>query len=303
MTTHLPTTAPPDAARSARRSLDVFFAPETVAVFGATEAPDSPGRALLSNLLRNPFGGVFPITRTRPSVLGVPTYPRLADVPRDVELAVVATPAPTVPGVVAECVAAGVKGAVILSPGFGGLEPAGAELERRIAAQLRQSDLRVLGPNCLGVACSYTGINATCAPRMVRPGTVGFISQGGALLDALAGVGPEAEAGCSAFLSLGAMIDVDWADCLAHVGEDPHTDSIGVFVDTLGDVASFLAAARVVAPSKPVVLLKARRAEKAASVEQDRSLDEALRRAGVLRVRTLAELFCTCQLLADPGRR
>ncbi|HKI36614.1 MAG TPA: CoA-binding protein [Gemmataceae bacterium] len=301
MTTHVPSEALPVAGRSARRSLDVFFAPETVAVFGATEAPDSAGRAVMSNLIRNPFGGVvFPISRTRPSVLGVRAYPRLADVPGDVDLAVVVTPAPTVPGVVAECIAAGVKAAVILSAGFGELGPAGAELERQIVAQLRQSDLRLLGPNCIGVACSYTGINATFAPRMVRPGTIGFISQSGSLLAALASGCPEAEAGCSTFLSVGSMIDVDWADCLAHLGDDPHTESIGVYVDALGDVASFLAAARVVTPNKPVVLLKARRAEgvaRAANAGQEPSFDEALRRAGVLRVQTLAELFRMCQLL------
>jgi acetyltransferase len=296
MTTHtLPATVP-TSARPGRRSLDVFFAPETVAVFGATEAPDSTGRAVTANLIRHPFGGVvFPISRIRPSVLGVRAYPRLADVPRQVELAVVITPAPLVPEVLGECLAAGVKGAVVLSTGFGESGPAGAELERRIAAQLRLGDMRVLGPSCIGLTCSYTGINATFAPRSVRPGTVGFISQSASLLAALADDSPGAGAGCSAFLSVGSMIDVDWADCLAYLRDDPHTESIGVYVDSLGDAASFLAAARSVTPSKPVVLLKARRANRAAP---EQSLDEALSRAGVLRVQTLADLLCMCQLLA-----
>lgn len=291
----LPETAPAPA-RPARRPLDVFLAPETVAVFGATEAPDSPGRAVMANLIRNPFGGVvYPISGTRPAVLGVRAYPRLADVPRPVELAVVVTPAPVVPEVVGECLTAGVKGAMILSAGFGESGPVGAELERRIAAQLRHGDMRVLGPNCAGVACSYTGINATFAPRRPRAGTVGFISQSGSLLAALADDSAEAGAGCSAFLSVGSMIDVDWAECLAHLRDDPHTESIGVSVDSLGDTASFLAAARAVAPGKPVVLLKPRRV---ASEAPEQSLDEALARAGVLRVQTLADLLRLCQLLA-----
>ena len=249
----------------------------------------------MSNLIRHPFGGVvFPISRTRPSVLGVRAYPHLSDVPRDVELAIVVTPAPTVPTVIDECIAAGVKGAMILAAGFGELGTAGADLERQLATRLRHSDLRILGPNCIGVACSYTGINATSAPRMIRPGTIGFISQSGSLLAALASDCPEAEAGCSIFLSVGSMLDVNWADCFAHLGDDPHTESIGVYVDSLGDTADFLAAARVVAPNKPVVLLKARRRESVA----ERSLDEALSRAGILRVQTLADLFRMCQLLA-----
>jgi acetyltransferase len=303
MTTSVLSPTPPDIGRSERRSLDVFFAPETVAVFGATEAPDSAGRAVMSNLIRHPFGGVvFPISRTRPSVLGVRAYPRLADVPRKVELAIVVAPAPTVPTVIDECIAAGVKGAMILATGFGALGTVGGELEQQLVDRLRHSELRILGPNSLGVACSYTGINATSAPRMIRRGTIGFISQSGSLLAALASDCPEAESGCSTFLSVGSMIDVNWADCFAHLGDDPHTESIGVYVDSLGDTADFLAAARVVAPNKPVVLLKARRGEKAASPGEDRTLDEMLRRAGVLRVQTLAELFCMCQLLAGrPG--
>src|SRR5262249_53350587 len=160
----------------ARASLEVFFAPERIAVFGATEAPDSAGRAIMSNLIRYPCGAtLFPINPKRAGVLGVKAYPSLEAVPLPIDLAVVATPAATVPGIIGECVAAGVKGAIILSAGFRECGPAGAELEQQIVAHLRHGKLRVLGPNCLGVACPRTGINATFARAMVRRGNVGFL--------------------------------------------------------------------------------------------------------------------------------
>jgi acetyltransferase len=272
----------------------VFLCPAAVAVFGATEAPGSVGRAVMTNLIRNPFGGVlFPVNPTRRSVLGIRAYRSLAEAPAPAELAVVATPAATVPGVVAECAAAGVRAAIVLSAGFSECGPAGAKLEQELGDRLRPGGMRVLGPNSIGVVSPATGINATFAPGMVRPGGVGYVSQSGSLLSALTGAGPEAGRGCSAFLSVGGMIDVGWADCLAHLGDDPHTRSIGVFVESVGDAPTFFAAVRAAAARKPVVVLPARRADVP---------DEAFGRAGALRVHTLADLFRMTELLAArPG--
>jgi acetyltransferase len=281
-----------------QRPLDLFFHPQTVAVVGATEAPESVGRAVMMNLLMNPFGGVvYPVSPTRSSVVGVKAYPRLADVPRQVELAIVATPAPTVPGVIAECVAAGVKGAVILSAGFRESGPAGMDLERQLVQQERDG-LRLLGPSCIGIACPHTGLNATFGPRTVPAGNIGFISQSGSLLAALAGGDPEGRVGCSRFISLGTMLDVSAAECLTYLGDDPQTACVGVYVESIGDPAAFLTAARAVTPRKPVVLLKARRAG-AANAATEEALDAALACAGVLRVHTLADLLRMARVLAE----
>ena len=162
--------------------LNAIFAPRSVAVIGATERAGSVGRTLLWNLVSNPFGGtVFPVNPHRTSLLGIQAYPNLADLPQQVDLAVIATPAPTVPGIIAECVDAGVKGAIILSAGFKESGAAGVELEQRILEQARRGKMRIIGPNCMGVMCPLSGLNATFASSMARPGHVGFISQSGAL--------------------------------------------------------------------------------------------------------------------------
>jgi acetyltransferase len=256
----------------------------------------------MMNLIMNPFGGVvFPVSPTRSSVVGVTAYPRLGVVPSEVELAIVATPAPTVPGVIGECVAAGVKGAVILSAGFRESGQTGEELERQIDKQ-RRGKLRVLGPGCMGIACPRTGLNATFGPRTVPAGRIGFISQSGSLLVALAGGDPEAGVGCSSFISVGSMIDVSLDECLTYLGDDEQTACVGVYLESIGDPPAFLAAARAVTARKPVVLLKARRAgarTRNAAVARDESLDAALSSVGVLRVHMLGDLFRMTKVLAE----
>src|SRR5579859_2944929 len=166
--------------------LNAIFEPKSIAVIGATEKAGSVGRTLLWNLISHPFGGtVFPINPTRASVLGIKAYPNLASLPQQVDLAVIVTPAPTVPGLVAECVEAGVKGAIIISAGFKETGASGARLEQVILEQAHRGNLRIIGPNCLGVMSPLTGLNATFASAMARPGNVGFISQSGALCTAV----------------------------------------------------------------------------------------------------------------------
>jgi len=163
-----------------RHSLNAIFRPKSIAVIGATEKADSVGRTLLWNLITNTHGRtVFPINPKRANVLGIKAYPNLAALPQQVDLAVIVTPAPTVPGVIAECVQAGVQGAIIISAGFKESGAAGARMEQEILEQARQGNMRIIGPNCLGVMCPLTGFNATFANAMARPGNVGFISQRG----------------------------------------------------------------------------------------------------------------------------
>ena len=239
-----------------RHPLHALFAPKSIAVVGASEKAGSAGRILLWNLISNPFGGmVFPVNAKRASVLGIKAYPTLAAVPERVDLAVIATPAPTVPGIIAECVEAGVKGAIIISAGFKESGAAGAELEQQVRERARQGKLRIIGPNCLGVMSPLTGLNATIASSMALPGHVGFITQSGgsAVLD----WSLDEHVGFSAFLSIGSMMDVGWGDLIDYLGSDPQTTSIVIYMETVGDARSFLSAAREVALSKPIIILKA----------------------------------------------
>ena len=289
-----------------RHPLHAIFAPKSIAVVGATEKAGSVGRTLLWNLISNPFGGmVFPVNAKRASVLGLKAYPTLAAVPERVDLAVIATPAPTVPGIIAECVEAGVKGAIIISDGFKESGAAGAELEQQVREQARQGKLRIIGPNCLGVMSPLTGLNATVASTMARPGHVGFIVQSGgsAVLD----WSLDAHVGFSAFISIGSMVDIGWGDLIDYLGSDPQTTSIVIYMETVGDARSFLSAAREVALTKPIIILKAGHTQTAAwqtgtLTDSYEVFDAACRRSGVLLVNRIDELFSMAEVLAKQPR-
>lgn len=301
-----------DILRSEHRPLDAIFAPKSVAVIGATERPGSVGRIVLWNLLTSSFGGtVYPVNPKRHSVLGVKAYPTIADIPDSLDLAVIATPASTVPGVIQDCVNVGVKGAVVLSAGFREIGVAGIELEQKIREQLQQSQLRLIGPNCLGVMNPVTRLNATFANAMARPGNVGFISQSGALCTAILDWSFRENVGFSAFVSIGSMLNVNWGDLIYYLGDDPNTHSIVIYMESIGDARSFLSAAREVALTKPIIVLKAGRTEAAAQAatshtgalaESDAVLDAAFRRCGVLRVDRISELFDMAEVLAKQPR-
>lgn len=248
-----------------RHPLNAIFEPKSIAVVGATEKAGSVGRTLLWNLISNPFGGtVFPINAKRASVLGIKAYPNLAALPEQVDLAIIVTPAPTVPGIIAECVEAGVKGAIIISAGFKESGAAGAKMEQQILEQARRGKLRIIGPNCLGVMSPLTGLNATFASAMARPGNVGFISQSGALCTAVLDWSLGENVGFSAFISIGSMLDVGWGDLIDYLGSDQQTTSIVIYLESIGDARSFLSAAREVARTKPIIILKAGRTQAAA---------------------------------------
>ncbi len=298
--------------RAERPALDAIFAPRTVAVIGASETPGSVGRNLTRNLIASPFGGrVYAVNPHRASVLGLEAYPTIAAVPEPVDLAVVATPAATVPGVIAECARAGVRGAIIISAGFKEIGPAGAALEQQVLEAARGSGLRLVGPNCLGVMNPRTGLNATFATAMARPGPVGFLSQSGALCTAVLDWSLRENVGFSAFVSVGSMLDVDWGDLIAYLGDDGRTQSIVIYMETIGDARAFLSAAREVALAKPIIVIKPGRTEAAARAAashtgaltgRDDVLDAAFRRSGVLRVDTIAELFHMAETLGKQPR-
>ncbi len=308
-----PTTDPAhDVLRYEHQPLDAIFAPKNVAVIGATEKAGSVGRTILWNLISSPFGGtVFPINPKRPSVLGIKAYPNIAAVQEQVDLAVVVTPAPTVPGVISECVDAGVKGAIIISAGFKEVGAAGVELEKQVVEQARRGRMRIIGPNCLGVMNPVSGLNATFASAMARPGNVGFISQSGALCTAILDWSFRENVGFSAFVSIGSMLDVGWGDLIYYLGDDPHTQSIVIYMESIGDASSFLSAAREVALTKPIIVIKVGQTEAAAKAAashtgaltgSDEVLNAAFRRSGVLRVNSIDDLFNMAEVLAKQPR-
>jgi acetyltransferase len=290
-----------------RRQLDAIFRPETVAVIGATERPGSVGRTIMWNLVSSPFGGtVFPVNSHRPSVLGIKAYPSVSEVPARVDLALIVAPSTAVPGIIRECVEAGVEGAVIISAGFRETGPEGVELERQILEEARRGRMRILGPNCLGVMKPPTGLNATFAGAIARPGNVALLSQSGALLTAILDQSFMENIGFSALVSAGSMMDVGWGDLIYYLGDDPYTKSIVIYMESVGDARSFLSAAREVALAKPIIVIKAGRTEAAGKAAashtgsltgSDEVLDVAFSRSGVLRVDEISELFGMAEVL------
>jgi acetyltransferase len=292
-------------------ALDPIFKPNSIAVIGATEKAGSVGRTILWNLLRNPFGGtIYPVNPNRPNVLGVRTYPDVKSIPEPVDLAIIVTPARTVPGLVEECVEAGIPGAVIISAGFKEIGEPGIELERQILETAR-GKMRIIGPNCLGIMIPMRGLNATFAGGMARPGNVAFISQSGAICTAVLDWSFNENVGFSAFISIGSMLDVGWGDLIYYLGDDPNTHSIVIYMEAIGDARSFLSAAREVSRTKPIIIIKAGRTEAAAQAAashtgaltgSDEVLDVAFRRCGVLRVHQISDVFYMAEVLAKQPR-
>ena len=301
-----------DVLRRRTHPLSALFAPGRVAVIGATEAPDSVGRTVLKNLISSPFGGtVYPVNPHHASVLGVKAYPMIGAVPDPVDLAVVVTPAATVPGVIGECVDAGVKVAIVISAGFRETGAEGAALEERLLGVLRRGAMRLIGPNCLGVMNPLTGLNATFASAMARSGHVAFISQSGALCTAILDWSLREEFGFSVFVSIGSMLDVGWGDLIDYLGSDPRTESIVIYLESIGNARAFLSAAREVALTKPIIVIKAGRTEAAAKAAashtgamtgRDEVVEAAFRRCGALRVHHIAHLFYMAEVLAKQPR-
>ncbi len=302
---------PSSVYRSETHPLDTLFMPQSVAVIGASERQGSVGRSVLWNLLSSPFGGtVFPVNAKRSNVLGIKAYPSVKDLPDKVDLVVVTTPADTVPGLIAESVEIGIPSAIVISAGFKEFGEHGKELERQISEIIR-GKMRLIGPNCLGVMNPIRGLNATFAHSVARPGNVAFISQSGALCTAVLDWSLRENVGFSGFVSIGSMLDVNWGDLVDYFGSDPRTQSIVIYMESIGDARSFLSAAREVSLTKPVIVIKAGRTAAAAKAAashtgsltgSDEVLDAAFRRSGVLRVNSIADIFFMSDVLAKQPR-
>ncbi len=301
-----------DSRHPGRSTFDFMFNPQSVAVIGATDRDGSVARTLMLNLLNPKFHGkVYAVNPKRDQLLGLPCYSNVAKIPEPLDLAVIVTPAPAVPDVIAECIDKGVRSAVVISAGFKEKGAEGAILEQKIQAHLRRGKMRLIGPNCLGIMNPLTGLNATFAQDMALPGNVAFLSQSGALETAILDWSMKEQVGFSAMVSTGSMLDVGWGDLIDYFGDDPNTQSILLYMESVGDARSFLSAARAVALRKPIIVIKAGRSEAAsraasshtgALTGSDEVFDAALRRCGVLRVQNIGDLFFMAKTLAHQPR-
>jgi len=292
--------------------LDAMFTPRSVAVIGATGRPATVGRTVLENLRHGRYSGeVYAVNAKHDEVLGVKAYRSIRDIPSPVDLAVVATPAATVPEIIRECVDAGAKCAAVISAGFKERGAEGAALEQQIHEQLSRGSMRLLGPNCLGLMNPTIGLNATFTHNAPQAGNVAFLSQSGALLSAILDWSHREAVSFSAIVSTGSMLDVTWGDLIYYFGDDPHTKSILLYMESIGDARSFLSAAREVALTKPIIVIKAGRsvaASRAAASHtgaltgSDEVLEAAFRRSGVLRVHNIADLFYMAEVLGRQPR-
>jgi acetyltransferase len=300
------------APTPARAGLEPLFLPRSVAVIGATERQGTVGRSLIENLRESKFPiKIYPVNPGHAEVLGIKTQKRIGDIAGGVDLAVVVTPAQTVPQIIGECVDAGVKSAVVISVGFREQGRDGALLEEEIRKHLQRGTLRLIGPNCMGFINPTIGLNATFAKTTPKKGSVAFLSQSGALQTAILDWSQKEHVGFSAIVSTGSMLDIGWGDLIYYFGDDPHTKSILIYMESVGDARSFLSAAREIALSKPIIVIKAGRSEAAsraaashtgALTGSDEVLEAALRRCGVLRVQNIADLFYMAEVLSKQPR-
>lgn len=287
-------------------SMDNIFSPKTIAVVGASETPGSVGRAIMDNLLTQKNASVFPVNPKRKKIVGLDACARVADVAEHIDLAVIATPARTVPDLVEECGEAGVGGIIIVSAGFKEIGERGKELEDRIRRIRKRYGMRIVGPNCLGVIRPVTGLNASFLNVRPDAGQIAFISQSGALGSAILDWAMHAHIGFSLFASLGSMMDVDFGDLIDFLGDDPNTKSIMLYMEGIGNAKKFISAAKGFARNKPIIVLKPGRFAESARAAlshtgsmggEDHTYDAAFKRVGVVRVRDIADLFNVAEVL------
>ncbi|MGD9646081.1 MAG: GNAT family N-acetyltransferase [Pirellulales bacterium] len=278
-------------------------------MIGASSTPGKVGAITLENLVRAGFEGpIFPINTRCDVVQGRQAYRTVSDVPQPVDLAIVCTPAATVPALVRECGQAEVGGLIILTAGFRETGPDGMAVEDALRHELSQlPELRAVGPNCLGAMVPRSKLNASFAAAMPLAGRVAFVSQSGALCTAMLDWACERSIGFSCFLSIGNMLDIDFADLLDYLSEDPATEAVVLYVESITNARRFMSAARACARRKPIVAYKSGRfplsAQAAAShtgamAGVDSVYDAAFERAGILRVFALDDLFDCAHLLA-----
>lgn len=289
-----------------QNNLDYIFNPSSIAVIGASEKPNSVGRTLFENLINSSFKGkIYPVNPVRKTILGHKCYSNIKEIPQNIDLAIIATPAATVPKIILECEEHKVYGAIIISAGFKEVGESGKKLEEEIL--LNKGKLRIIGPNCMGIINPYLDLNATFASDMALKGSIAFISQSGALCSAVLDWSLKEKIGFSSFISIGSMIDVNWGDLINYFGSDANTKSILMYLENINDARGFLSAAREVALTKPIILIKAGKTKESARAAKshtgaltgsDEVFNTALKRVGILRVDSIESLFDMAEIFS-----
>lgn len=293
--------------------LDHLFAPQSIAVFGANENPDSVGGRVYSNLLAGGFAGqVLAVNPIYQSIAGKPCFSSLDGMNERVDLAVIAAPAATLPGIIRSCGEHRVNTAIVLSAGFGELESgSGKAFEHSLLDDARYYGVRVLGPNCLGVMRPAIGLNATYSNNDIQRGSLALVSQSGAICTAILDWANAHDVGFSAVVSLGAATDVGFGDILDYLALDPQTRSILMYIEGIRHARRFMSGLRAAARLKTVIVIKAgRHGEGSHAVLSDTGLlvgsddvfGSALQRAGAVRADTVKQMFAAAQLLSKPHR-
>ncbi len=294
------------------KKLNKLFNPGTIAVIGATNQKGRVGYSLMNNLIGSGYEGiVYPINLNRESIFGVKAYRSVGDTPDKIDLAIIATPAKTIPGLVRECGEGGVGSIVIISSGFKETGAEGEAASNDILETAGKYDMRIIGPNCLGFIRPSLHLNASFANKMALPGKTVFISQSGALCTAILDWSVKQNVGFSHFVSVGSMIDVGFDDLIDYFGQDPETTSILIYMESLMNARKFLSAARAFTRTKPIIVLKVGKSLEGAKAAMshtgsltgnDAVFDAAFKRAGIIRVNTIRELFDCAQTLAMQRR-
>ena len=292
--------------------LEKLFNPQSIAVIGASDKPLSVGANVLSNLLRGNFSGtIYPVNPKHTSIQGKPCFASVKDINQSIDLAVIITPATTVARVLTECGEKNIQQVIILSAGFSEIKDGGELLEKDIVEIARHYRIRMIGPNCLGVMRPSVGLNATFENSLVLPGNLAFISQSGALIAAILDWAIEEQIGFSTLVSLGNSADLDFGDILDYLALDHKTDCILLYIEGVRDARRFMSGLRAAASLKPVIVLKAGRnsqgsraavSHTGAMIGDDDVFDAALRRAGVVRVMSINDLFLAAEIFSSGHR-
>mgnify|MGYP003582112385 FL=1 len=292
--------------------MEQFFNPKSIAVIGASDKPDSIGHTLVQNLIDGGYDGtILPVNPHLEEVHGLKAYRAITDAPPFTDLAIVAVPIAMTPEVVRQCVRAGTRGVIIIAAGGRELGEEGRLVEEQISGAFEGSGLRIIGPNCLGVIRPARKLNASFIPGMPAHGIIGFISQSGAIGTASLDRAAMGNVGFSHFISIGSMLDVDFGDMIDYLGNDGNVKAILIYMENLTNTRKFMSAARAVSRIKPIIVLKAGKSEAGARaatthigamVGEDAVYDAAFKRAGIVRVPTLARLFDCSELMAKQPR-
>ena len=289
------------APQNRGQPIEAMFAARKIALIGATESPGTVGHSLMVNLTSEKFDGVlYPVNPKRETVLGVKAWPNIAALPEPVDLAIIVTPATSVPGVMRECGAAGVRSAIVISAGFKEAGAEGLKLEQRVAAAAREGRVRFIGPNCLGVVNLHRSLNASFAPAWPPPGKISVISQSGALCVAILDWAAHIHLGLSKVVSFGNKADLNEVDMLTALANDPQTSVIVAYLESITEGDAFMEVAEETAKTKPVIVLKVgvtQAGARAASSHTgslagaDMAYWAAFRRSGVIRAENFEALF------------